>query len=178
MKKDHCMKKAVILISFLLLAVNFSALESADSKEYQNQSLGVTFNYPNPLTIDEKNSRQDPLSVVFNYGQPPFAVSILFKEVMGSTNLDEFIIKERQGQEAGGYRAQIEENKYTIEGKISAIEFIRTSEMGTIYYYIFLSQKSDKLLAFWHMTSKIADPDEKAVEAYRIIRESLKISNP
>jgi hypothetical protein len=171
------MKKAVISISFLLLAVNFSAIEGADFKKYQNQSLGVTFNYPNTLAIDKKNSRKDPLSVVFNYGQPPFAVSILFKEVMDSNNLEEFIRNERKNQEASGYRAQIEENKYTIDGKIPTIEFIRTSEIGTIYYYIFPSQKLEKLFAFWHMTNKIVDPDEKAVESYRIMRESLKISN-
>jgi hypothetical protein len=171
------MKKIVLLISFVVVVVNVSALEGSDLKQYQHQSLGVTFNYPDTLTIDKENSKQDPLSVVFRCGQPPFATSIFFKEVMNSSNLEEFIQNERRGQEKGGYRDQIEEKKYTIGADIPAIEFIRTSEVGTIYYYIFPSQKSDKLLAFLHMTSKIADPDEKAVEAYRNMRESLKISN-
>lgn len=171
------MKKVVSLIIGLFFLVNASVSKADDVKEYQNQYLGVAFDYPSTLTIDEKNSKEVPLSVVFNYGQSPFAVSILFKEIMGSNNLEEFIRNERKEQEVGGYRDQIEENKYTIEGKIFAIEFIRTSKMRTIYYCIFPSQKMDKLLAFWHMTSKIADPDENAVNAYRIMIKSLKISN-
>jgi len=177
------MKKVIILISFLLFGASVSTLEGADLKKYQNQSLGVTFDYPNAFAIDENNSKDVPLSVVFSYGQAPFAVSILLKEVMDSNNLEEFIKNESKDQRAGGYIAQIKENKYTIEGKIPAIEFIRTSEIGTIYYFIFPSQKADKLLAFWYITNKIvtskiiADLDENTAKAYRIMKESLKISN-
>ena len=171
------MKKVICFIIGSLLLLSPLLLEASDVKKYQDESLGVTFDYPNILTIDEESSKAAPLSVVFNYGQPPFAVSILFKEVTDSNNLESFIENERKAQEIGGYRTQIEENKFTIDGKISAIEFIRASEIGTIYYFIFPSQKKNKLLAFWHVTSEIADSNKNAVKAYKMMRDSLKISN-
>lgn len=45
------------LIGLFLLA-NASIAEATDVKEYVNQSLGVTFDYPEALTIDEKNSKE------------------------------------------------------------------------------------------------------------------------
>ena len=147
-----------------------------DQHYYLNEETGVSFSYPKTLAIDNNNSTKDPLSVVFEQGTSPFAVHILFKELTGTTHFEEFIMKERRDQKAGGYRDQIKERKHTIDGKYSAIEFIRTSEMGTIYYFVFPAQKSRKLFALYHVTSKVADPQGDAIKAYHAMINSLRIS--
>jgi hypothetical protein len=170
------MKKTLFLIGLLFFTISFHAVGSDGVQTYENPALGVSFNYPDTLTFDNSHSKDNPLSVVFSYGQPPFATSILFKEVAPSIGLDEFVRNERKIQQDGGYQDQVEERSYVIQDKISAVEFVRTSEMGKIHYYVFPSQTSDRLLAFWHMTSKAADPDEHAVEAYKIMIESLVLT--
>lgn len=158
-----------------LLAGAFGTEETGVNK-YKNESLGVAFDYPETLVLDKESSREAPLSVVFSSGTSPFAVSVLFKEVMDSSDLEELISNERKKQENGSYRGEIDENRYLIQGKIPAIEFVRNAEIGTIYYFVFPSPKANKLVAFWHTTSEAADPDRNAVKAYEIMRESLKIS--
>jgi hypothetical protein len=170
------MKKALFLMGLLSLTISFHAVGSDGVQKYENPALGVSFNYPGTLTVDKSRSQENPLSVVFSYGQPPFATSILFKEVAHSTSLDEFVENERKIQQEEGYQVQVEERSYVIQDKISAVEFVRTSEMGKIYYTVFPSQTSGGLLAFWHMTSKAADPDEYTVEAYKIMIESLVLT--
>jgi hypothetical protein len=170
------MNKNNILIVILLFALGYSVSQGEDQNYYLNEEIGVSFSYPKTLTINDNNSTKDPLSVVFVHGTSPFAVHILFKEITETNNLEEFIIKERKDQEDGGYRDQIKEKKHTIGGKYSAIEFIRTSEIGKIYYFVFPAEKSKRLFAFWHATSKITDPQGEAIKAYNAMINSLKIA--
>lgn len=167
--------KMISLTIMLLFLLGAPVTNGDDQNYYHNNKIGVSFNYPKKLTIDRKSSKKDPLSVVFVYGTTPFAVHILFKELTGTNNLEEFIMKERKEQVTGGYRDQIKEMKHFIEGKYPAIEFIRTSEMGKIYYFVFPVQKSRKLFALWHVTSQIADPQGDAVKGFYTMINSLQI---
>jgi hypothetical protein len=169
------MNKITILIFIFLFALGSSVTKGEDQNFYSNEEIGVSFSYPKTLSINNYMSTKSPLSVVFMHGTPPFAASILFKEITETNNLEEFIMKERKDQEADGYRDQIKEQKHTIGGKYSAIEFIRTSEIGNIYYFVFLAQKSKKLFAFWHVTTEVADPQGEAIKAYNAMINSLKI---
>jgi len=169
------MKKALIYPLLFLLVGSF-VCEAAELHRYEDKSLGIAFYYPQALTIDKNASREAPLSVVFNHGQIPFVASILFKEIAGTGDLEEFIKMERQRQEQGGYKNEVQENRYLINQKMSAIEFVRESEIGTIYYFVFPSVKTGKLMAFWHTTSDIADPDRETVKAYQVMRKNLEIS--
>ncbi|MFQ5541644.1 MAG: hypothetical protein ACE5E2_02350 [Candidatus Binatia bacterium] len=173
---ERKIKKIVGLIIIFLFGVGISVTKGDDRRHYHNREIGVSFSYPKTLTIDDNSSKEKPLSVVFRYGTLPFTVSILFKELPGTNHLEEFITQERKAQNAGGYRDQIKEKRYQIEGGIPAIEFIRTSEIGTIYYFVFPAQKLRKLFALWHTTSKVADPQENAVKGYKIMIHSVKVT--
>ena len=172
------MKKAVVIGIFLILLVNFSTLEGADLKEYQNQSLGVAFDYPYDLLIDKNYNSEDRFSIIFWDGESKLHPQIYFSEIRVSNNFEKFIEITRKNQEALGYRDKVKEKEYTISGKIPAIEFIKSSEeWGTSYFFIFPSQKSGKLLSFKYRTEETWDPDAKFTEHYGIMRDSLRISN-
>ena len=144
-------------------------------KLYENKNIGISFCYPPTLTINGEKSVKDPLSIVFQYAEPPFAVHILFKEIPGVTNLEDFIQEERAHQEKAGYRTEVRETRHRIGNNISAVKFVRKSVIGEIHYFVFPSHKSKLLYAFWHTTSKTADPDKKALEALYEMIKSLKI---
>jgi len=169
------MKKFLGLVLILLLAAGSLPVEGNDQNDYRNEEIGIAFNYPEGFVIDDTNSRMDPLSVVFAYGDPPFSVHVLFKEVTHANTLEAFITQERKEQEIGGYSHEVEENSHQIREDVSAIEFIRASAIGTIYYFVFPSPKAKKLFAFYHVTSKVADPDEIAVDGYKLMRDSLEV---
>ena len=169
------MKKVIVLLSILLLAAESLSAEGNDQDDYRNEEIGIAFNYPESFAIDDANSRIDPFSLVFTYGDPPFSVHVLFKEITHANTLEAFVTQERKGQETGGYSHEVQENTYQIREGVSAIEFIRVSAIGTIYYFAFPSPKVKKLFAFYHVTSKVADPDEAAVEGYKLMRDSLDV---
>lgn len=170
------MKKTLFLMGLFFLIISSHAVANDGVQTYENPALGVSFSYPDTLTLDKSRSQENPLSVVFSYGQPPFVTSILFKELAHATGMDEFVENERKIQQEEGYQDHVEERSYVIHDKISVVEFVRSSEMGKIYYTVFPSQTSGGLLAFWHMTSRAADPDEYAVEAYKMMIESLVLA--
>ena len=142
---------------------------------YENPNIGISFQYPPTLTINDKKSVKDPLSIVFQYGEPPFAVHILFKKIPGVTSLEEFIQEERANQEGAGYRKEVVETSHKIGNNISAVKFIRKSMVGDVHYFVFPSRKSKHLYAFWHTTSKSADPNKKALKALDEMIKSLKV---
>ncbi len=167
------MKKFLIFLCMLFAGAGFSAAQ--EQEVYDNPETGVSFTYPSSLKINGGVSEEKPLNIIFEYGESPFVVHILFKELTEVGGLEEFIDKERKSEEDGGYRDQMTENKYEVEGGIPAMEFVRSAPVGEIYYFVFPVQESGKLFAFWHMTSKTADPQGNALKAYRVMISSLKI---
>jgi hypothetical protein len=168
------MKKISKHLLALILITQLSVfLYAKETLHYTNKTAGVTFVYPGILTIDEKSSTETPLSVVFSYGEAPFSVSILFKEVKPSTTLKKFTSQEKKAQKDGNYKNEIEEKLYMKNENMLAIEFIRRSAIGTIYYFVFPSPKTGTLFALWHLTSRSADPDENAVKAYETMRDDI-----
>lgn len=171
------MKRVSSLLLILLVAVGNLFAESMGQHVYRNEEIGIAFNYPKSFAIDKAQSKPEPLSVVFAYGEPPFSLHVLFKEITHPNTLEAFIAQEREQQATGGYTHEVKEKRYQIKGDIFAIEFIRTSEIGTIYYFVFPSLRTNKLFAFYHVTSKVADPNETAVKGYRLMRDSLEFLN-
>ena len=169
-------KKVFGVLLILLLVAGGLPSESNDLNNYRNKEIGIGFNFPKSFAIDGANSKIDPLSLVFTYGVPPFAVHVLFKEITHTNTLEEFVTQERKGQETGGYSHEVIEKSHRIGEDTTAIEFVRASDIGTIYYFVFQCPKVKKLFAFYHVTSNVADPDEVAVEGYKLMRDSLEVS--
>ena len=66
------MKKTLFLMGLFFLIISSHAVANDGVQTYENPALGVSFSYPDTLTLDKSRSQENPLSVVFSYEQPPF----------------------------------------------------------------------------------------------------------
>ncbi len=169
------MKIFFLSLCLLILGSNVGLAMAADHLVYENPDIGVSFQYPSTVAIDHKQSTQKPLRVAFQYGTPPFALHILFKEIPKHEKLDTFIQEERGNQEQGGYRHEVTESHLTIGNNIQSIRFLRKSPFGDMHYIVFQSPSLKKLFGFWHVTSRGADPNKKAVDALETMLRSLRV---
>ena len=164
------MKKIIIVFVLLLQQYLF-----ANNDTYSNTQSGIAFEYPDYMKMETKSKGERPLKLLFTYGEKPFSVSILFNEVEGVADMNDFIQKEHRKQRDGKYQNEIVEKRYKIDERAEAVEFVRDTPFGTIYYFVFPS--NHKLYTFYHLTSKNADPDKQALKAYDVMKKSLKVSH-
>jgi hypothetical protein len=162
-----------ILGSLFIYGNIISLAYADDTVEYTFSD--VSFEYPASLAIENQTIEEGPLTVSFTHGKPPFSINVIFKEISNVTDIPSLIKQERQEQDNGGYRDQVQENTFNIQDNIDGVEFVRTTKYGAMYYFAFPSTKEKKLYSFRHMTSDMADPDRKALEAYHIMKNGLVI---
>jgi hypothetical protein len=177
---NHFME--VIMFPFLkrfaLLTLSLSCVSiSANGAEYHNPDLGIAFTYPDSIKRDSANISTAPLKIPFTAGTPPMSVSVLLKDTGSIGTLDDFITREHAEQKSGGYFGQVEEHKHQLASGQHGIELIRQTKYGTIYYFVFPTPKTGKIMALHLMTSEIGDPTGEALKAYNQMKGSLHVAN-
>lgn len=142
---------------------------------YSHKASGITLTIPKALSHDKKASRDKPLSVAFRFGKPPFACTVLFKQVSDKLSLKDWLKEERARWKKGKYEKEMTEKAVKLGGQ-AGVKLIRRSAIGEIHYLVFASPKDKKLYALWHMTSKTADPKKACVAAMAEMAKSMKFS--
>ena len=170
------MFKIFSLSSFLgLILILLSAPVMAG--QYKNDALGVSFQYPDTLTLDSSNSSKSPLKIPFSYGKAPMNTSVLFKDTGIDGPLEAFMKAEHERQKNGGYFGQVKEEFQTLPSGQKAVQLTRKTALGTIYYFIFPIKGNSKTMALWHMSNDMADPNGEAVKAFNVMKQSLNVQN-
>jgi len=159
--------------TLLILLVTFQYTLYADEHSYKDTKSGISFHYPDIVILNKESSKKSPVSAVFTYGTAPFSSSVIYKEIEGSENIQNFIKKEHNAQIKGGYKKDVIEKNTNIDENTETVEWIRKTPFGSIYYFVFPSLKEHKLYAFYHVTSKNADPDQIALKAYELMKKTL-----
>ena len=167
-------QRSVFLLTIMMLSV--LNISGAQAVEYKNPSLGISFSHPESVKLDMSNAHKDPYKIPFTYGEPPFSISVLLKDTGVTGKLSNFLKREHSEQKKGGYAGQVQEKNYTLTSGQKAVELIRKTKYGTIYYFVFSTPKTDKIMALWLMSSSTADPEGHTISAYKAMRDSLSLS--
>jgi hypothetical protein len=164
------------LASLLALSLLVPALISAGEQPgtpFTHADSGATFVVPEGLAHDAKSSRDKPFSAAFTKGKPPFSSSVLFKEVSKELTLEAWTKEEKARWKKGGYEKEVTLSSVKV-GEQKAVMILRKSRFGELHYLVFASPKNKRLYAFWHMTSKTADPKKVCAAALQSMAKSLK----
>lgn len=167
-------QKSVFLLTIMMLSILH--ISSAQAIDYKNPSLGISFSHPDSVTPDMSNANKEPYKLPFTYGEPPFSVSVLLKDTGVTGKLKNFLKREHAEQKSGGYVGQVQEKNYTLASGQKAVELVRKTKYGTIYYFVFPTPKTKKIMALWLMSSSTADPEGQTIAAYKAMRDSLSLS--
>lgn len=159
-----------------MTAAGLLTLSECLAKEYVNHDLGIRFSYPENVTLDLANVSESPLNVPFVCGEPPFEVTIVLKDTGVEDSVSDFLSAEHEQQKAGGYFGEVVEEKHRLPDGRSAVELVRKTPIGTIYYFVFEVPKTPGVAGLWLVTSDAADPEGNAVEAYTMMRDSLSVA--
>ncbi len=169
------LKSQRIVFLLTLITLSIFSISSAQAVDYKNVGLGLSFSYPDSIHLDMSNPDKDPYNIPFTYGKPPYSLSILLKDTGSVGNISTFLKTEHARQKAGGYAGEVQEKHYKLSSGHKAVELIRTTSHGTIYYFVFPTLKTKKIMGLWLMSSPAADPRGNAVTAYKAMRDSLAL---
>ncbi|MEW8659527.1 MAG: hypothetical protein AB2603_14510 [Candidatus Thiodiazotropha endolucinida] len=184
------MKYLFVLFS-LICTVSYA--DGNSYKLYLNKDLGISLEYPKSTEIEDVSNNYP--KIWFHIGewpkdvkytdnkQPRSPISGVLLQQKSNMNIDEFINKERQSQEKGGYRNQVKENKFDLGNGITGIEFVRTVKPinKIMHYLVFHVNDSKSVLSLWHIESTgtgfmdYPELEAKALNVYKRMKNSLKI---